>query len=1185
MKNIFSRIILGASIFLFGAAFSSCTEEMVDINDEITLGRCMTPTELVATIKNGEFIEFSWTKSKGATEFLLELYSDEQMTSKVAEKVILADEIPYTWDLDADMVYYARVKAINGEGLIDDSNWAVFDRKLETYAIKSSLNPELVDRTVNSITIKWTADPEVDHIRITPAVNAEEEFTRFEVSAEAATAGQAVVTGLNPSVNYTLTVHFKSADRGKVTAWTRPSIDGATEVSTSEALLQAITDKAAVIKVAYSETPYVIGSAVIGGPIAIYGDATAQGVQPVIQGGLKIGADATKIHLEALTFDGLSSADYPHNLTFDAAATLESITVLNCTLNNYLRGILYENSKAPTVGKIHYNDVVVNNVAGDGGDCFDIRGKANISEIVFENSTLNIGARTYFRIDANAKLESITMKNTTLNNLCFANNGNNNGIFNIRALNAAGAAPTFVLKKNVFLNMQDANNRCCLIAKNSTSVFPTEIADNFYFNCYDRFFIPQKDGSTLKGDDLATAAAEGRTRILVNGSAELTADPCVDSGRDKLNVTDADVLKAGAGDPRWHSVYVEIPEDLTQTVTATGKIWKLTDGQTFKKLADKDMVRDGIRFYVKNTPINFVKTGFEFSGAATVGEDGIPTDGAIGIKVNEPGSIVISVAESTGHSNLTVSLDGKISAAVPAGAEYQKITFANVSGEQMIYIYGCHPSTMTFLQWTSDVQVLDKVLATPVVTMDKTVVDERAKETINLTWNPIDFAGSYNVVVDGVKYSTNETKYEIETSGFSVDEAGADFSIKVTAVPEKDDYTRVESSAAELSFHVNDVPIVDTGAIPGDGTEIADEFVLNWDKLAAAVLSAVPTWNGTSTAEVSGTMTVDNVTYVSGAKVFKYDPAKPRFQYNGVTEYTDGIPTGKYISFKVTKPGTISHYVRHGSSSNYKDGEETTYRYVRILLVDADGNVKELDKFSSPAPDYSAGTTPLMTTKITAEHLAGLTSAPTVYITSETNGVNLRALEWKADPSGIPSDGTEIQNGYVLNWDRLAAAVLAAVPTWNGTSTAEVSGTMTVDNVTYVSGAKVFKYDPAKPRFQYNGVTEYTDGIPTGKYISFKVTKPGTISHYVRHGSSSNYKDGEETTYRYVRILLVDADGNVKELDKFSSPAPDYSAGTTPLMTTKITAEHLAGLTSAPTVYITSETNGVNLRALEWVEE
>lgn len=807
MKRIFSAIV-GAALIAFGAVFTGCTPEEIMIQDEITLGRCLTPTELSAKIINGEIIEFDWTKSKGATDFVLELYSDEAMTTLEETATIPADQVPYKWDLEADMTYYARVKAIDqSENGLKESNWAMFEEGLNTYAIKSSLNPELVDRSVSSITVKWTKDPEVDHIRITPALSAEDgAYTRFDVSADAVAAAQVEVTGLNPSVKYTLAVHFKSAQRGTVAAWTRPSIEGATEVATSEALAQAITDKAAVIKVAYSETPYVLGSVVLGGPVAIYGDATAQGAQPVIQGGLKIGADVTKIHLEAITFEGAQMADYPHNLTFDAAAQVESITVVNCTLNNYLRGIMYENSKAPSVGSIVYNDVVVNNVGGDGGDCFDFRGKATVGSISFTNCTLNGGARTYFRIDANTVLESISVTNSTFNNLCFANNGNNNGIFNIRALNAAGAAPAFVLKKNVFLNMNDENKRCCLIAKNSTSAFPSEIADNFFFNCYDRFFIPQQDGSSLSGDAFTTAATEGRARILVNGSAELTADPCVDSVRDKLNVTDKAVIEAQAGDPRWYAAYVEIPEDLTQGVTATGKEWDLTDGQTFKKLADKDMVRDGIRFFVKNTPINFTKEGFEFSGEATVGADGVPTDGAIGIKVNEPGSIIISVAAATGHSNLTVSLDGKVSAAVAAGAEYQKVTFANVSGEQMIYIYGCHPATMTFLQWTSDVQVLDKVLATPVVKMNKKTVNERAEDEITLTWDAIDYAGSYKVTVDGKAKEVTETTYTFSTAGYSVEEAGGDFAIQVTAVPAKDDYTRVESQPAELSFHVNDVP-------------------------------------------------------------------------------------------------------------------------------------------------------------------------------------------------------------------------------------------------------------------------------------------------------------------------------------------------------------------------------------------
>ena len=806
MKRIFSAIILGVSLIAFGAAFSSCTEEMVDINDEVALGRCLTPTELSAKVINGEFIEFSWTKSKGATEFVLELYSDEAMKQKVESFVIPAAEVPYTADLEADMTYYARVKAVNAEGLIEDSNWANYDRALQTYAIKSSLNPELVDRSESSLTIKWTKDPEVDHIRITPAVGAEEEYTRFDVSSEAQAAAQVEVTGLNPSVNYTLAVHFKSAERGTVSAWTRPSVQSATEVATAEALIQALTDKAPVIKVAYSETPYVIGSVVLGGPVAIYGDATAQGAQPVIQGGLKIGADVTSIHLEAVTFDGAGLADYPHNLTFDAAATVQSITVVNSKLNNYLRGVLYENSKAPKIGSIKYDGVEINNVGGDGGDCFDFRGEATVNSIEFINSTLNTGARTWFRIDAKTVLESIKMTHCTFNNLCFANNGNNNGIFNIRALNSAGAAPAFILTHNVFLNMNDDNKRCCLIAKNSTSAFPTELANNFFYNCYDRFFIPQKDGSSLSGEDLKNAANDGRALILVNGSVELSADPCVDSARDKYNVTSKEVIEANAGDPRWYAAYVEIPEDLTQQVTPTGKIWNLTDGQTFKKMADKDMVRDGIRFYVKNTPVNFTKDGFEFAGEATVGADGIPTDGAIGIKVNEPGSIIISLAEAAGHSNLTVSLDGKVSASVPAGAEYQKVTFANVSGEQMIYIYGCHPATMTFLQWTSDVQVLDKVLATPKVKISKTTVNERAEDQITLTWDAVDYAGSYNVTVDGKKKNVTETTYTFATDGYAVEEAGGDFAIQVTAVPAADDYTRVESQPAELSFHVNDVP-------------------------------------------------------------------------------------------------------------------------------------------------------------------------------------------------------------------------------------------------------------------------------------------------------------------------------------------------------------------------------------------
>ena len=1070
MKRIFSAIILGVSLIAFGAVFSGCTEEMVDINDEIALGRCLTPTELSAKVINGEFIEFSWTKSKGATEFVLELYSDEQMSALVESITIPATDIPYTADLEADMTYYARVKAVNGEGKIADSNWAVFDRALQTYAIKSSLNPELVDRSESSITIKWTKDEEVDHIRVTPAVNADEEYTRFDVDANAVAAAQVEVTGLKPSVNYTLAVHFKSADRGQVSAWTRPTIEGATEVATSEALTQAIADKAAVIKVAYSETPYVIGSVVLGGPVAIYGDATAEGAQPTIQGGLKIGADVTSIHLEALTFDGAGLADYPHNLTFDAAAAVESITVVNCKLNNYLRGVLYENSKGPQVGSIKYDGVEVNNVGGDGGDCFDFRGAATVNSIEFINSTLNTGARTWFRIDAKATLESIKLTHCTFNNLCFANNGNNNGIFNIRAVNAAGEAPVFVLTHNVFLNMNDDNKRCCLIAKNSTSAFPTELSNNFFYNCYDRFFVAQKDGSSLSGDDLKAAADEGRARILVNESYELEADPCVDSARDKYNVTSKEVVEANAGDPRWYAVYVEIPEDLTQDVTATGKIWDLTDGQTFKKMADKDMVRDGIRFFVKSTPINFTKEGFEFTGEAAL-EGGIPVDGAIGIKVNEPGSIIISVAEATGHSNLTVSLDGKVSASVPAGAEYQKVTFANISGEQMIYIYGCHPATMTFLQWTSDIQVLDKVLATPVVKISKTTVNERAEDEITLTWEPVDYAASYNVTVDGKKKNITETTYSFATAAFAVEEEGGDFAIQVTAVPAEDDYTREESAAAELSFHVNDVPVVDTGEIV-DPSAITETYF--------AELNEAGGFAAQKFAEGDGAVTIGKLTFGDKAEL-----DGKRYKHGGASVLgDDGIPTNRYVSFKITRPGTISHKVISGSTS-------ATDRAYAVALVTNVAGAKTVNVLYQEYSPTSSSAEPV-TTEVTADMLAGITEAAVVYIYTLAN-CNTYAVGYDPVPAA-PAKVDKVWDFSAAEWvDAMTGSGIAA-------NTNDSNWDLEVDGLRVVSGGGSIKWNVSGETYYWQPGGAGTDAK---RYFEFTTDVAGKLTVYASNTGSS----------------------------------------------------------------------------------
>ena len=207
MKHIFS-ILTVASLVAFGTAATSCVEEIPEVMDELALGRCLSPSNPVAKVVNGEYVEFSWDKTLGSEAFVLELYSDEAMSGEnLLETFTLSvDEVPYTAHLEADMIYYARVKGTN-EGVYDDSKWTNFEDAIQTYAIKSSVNPEVVARTKNSITITWTLPegepetPEIDHLVVSPAPEGNESG-EVEVTSAALAAGQIEVTGLKSSVKY-----------------------------------------------------------------------------------------------------------------------------------------------------------------------------------------------------------------------------------------------------------------------------------------------------------------------------------------------------------------------------------------------------------------------------------------------------------------------------------------------------------------------------------------------------------------------------------------------------------------------------------------------------------------------------------------------------------------------------------------------------------------------------------------------------------------------------------------------------------------------------------------------------------------------------------------------------------------------------------------------------------------------
>lgn len=1091
-------------------SLTSCQEEPFAPVEDVVFGRVLTPTDLTASVTSaGDVVLFDWNKSKGATDFELEIAKDSTFASKGEVVTVSVDQLPYSHKLVADETYYYRVRGIDSENVLEPSNWAVakdpdtgYMLEIKTYAIKPSVNPVVADRSDKSITLAWTpassSDNEVSHILIeSPGAKSVE----FPVPAESASTG-VEVTGLTPSTMYTLTVYFKSANRGSVLAWTRPSTEGFTSVTDTASFKQAVKDGATKIRVAYSETPYVMGSVNLTGDASIVGESSESGTKPVIAGSFVTSEGISSIRLEDLTLSGAevkANADgtggmslQGHLITISSKCNLADVELVNVNIDTYQKGIYYDNNGAAITGHFLLEGVRVDNIIGSGGDCIDVRNEGSIiPEFVIRNSTFNGGCRTVVRLDAKVQLGKVLIENNTFNNMCYDGSALKIGGSNVQGILAVKSTSVteFDVKNNLFLN-----NNCWLVGSNKDCKIPT-FTQNYYYKCVESFFTSAKeDGSSAKEGMTQAAATANEGLILEN-------DPCTDSMGSIFNVTEPSVIKKNVGDPRWFLPYVEIPEDLTQEVTSAVHTWDFSDTKTFYKGAEKDMVRDGIRFYVKNTPIMF-NGGLEYTGASTL-EENVPVDGAIGIKVNEPGSIVVSTAASElagDHSHLTVSLNGEVSASVPVGAEYQKVTFPNITEESTIYITACDPIAITFLQWTSDVQVLDKVLATPVVSIDKTVVNERADGEITLTWEPVDYAASYNVTIDGKKKNITETTYSFATATFAVEEEGGDFAIQVTAVPAEDDYTREESAAAELSFHVNDVP----------------------EEPGVKVVTYYLTFPTAATADAKYVCENNDGFYVVGEGLV-VDSSTAAFAVTGATqhdkEFTTRLKgsTSKTITITVPNDGVLYLAAR---SSNGSATDRTISLSQNDALILEPTVCKDEDMW---ATDKSK----------TYPYVIANVKAGDITITmAGSGGINLYGIRYDATEGSVAEKVDKVWDFSATEWvDVMTNCGYPAGDKNNTTLDVEVDGL----KVIAAGGSMIWNQSGETYYWQPGGKS---DG--TKRYFEFTTDVAGVLSVY-----SSNTSGSEDLT-RMVTVQVGDAEAESLPGGSPSSSEPtknDFTVG------------------------------------------
>ena len=241
MKKYIKLLAAVATVLSLGLA-TGCYDTFEEVID-ITLGRCLQPLNLSAKVTNGQTVTFNWDVTKDAEEFVLEVYEDEDMKTLAFTETVTPAQVTVTKYMDVDMTYWFRVQAKSEK--TGESKWAVYEKSIKTFAVKSNLYMEVSGRAASSITLSWQADKEVD--RIEYALTGTEDYKVYTLTESEIAAGSANVPGLAPSTEYDMILYFSSANRGQVDVWTMPDPSALVTVTTDAALSQCIADGANIL--------------------------------------------------------------------------------------------------------------------------------------------------------------------------------------------------------------------------------------------------------------------------------------------------------------------------------------------------------------------------------------------------------------------------------------------------------------------------------------------------------------------------------------------------------------------------------------------------------------------------------------------------------------------------------------------------------------------------------------------------------------------------------------------------------------------------------------------------------------------------------------------------------------------------------------------------------------------------
>ena len=885
-------------IALIAIVATSCTQDrMFEEITSVPLKRCLEPMNLSARVdaNSGVATTFRWDVTSDAEEYLLEVL-DAETNEVVISETLAPGQVPFVTELEADGKYTFRVTAKSSK--LQDSKLAAYDDTFKTYAIKDNLFLNVTGKSADAITVAWSNEvadfTDVTHIEVTPTAGGKAKT--FNLTDGDADAAAATLNGLDSSTEYDIVLFFKSASRGAVTAWTSPNPGDLVPVSTTEALIAAMTAGEDVY-VSAAGSPYAVGSVTPAKGFRMLGEFAADGSRPVVAADIVLDAGFTgDLYFENIHFDGTGRDRIVNHKA--SALNIDKISFVNCEITDYNCGIFYSNSNDKlTMGEFLIEGCDIYNIKGSGGDGFDVRVTTEIGKITFRNNTVYNGFRSFFRVDDKdnaVTLGEFLMENNTIKGVAT----NDKGLLYIRC-----PWTKITARKNLFLHQ--IGEKAVLATTNKVENVPTDItaADNYCYNIGEKFFGETKNFT-----------AEQMSATV------LTADPCFNSKGNNFYLANADLQEKKIGAAKWWNSYVEPVEDLTQGFTTAPHNWDLGDATLFAGDLEKSKVRDELLMVGSEARKMNLDGAITFTATADVNKKGVPTDGYIAFKVTGPGSIIIKVEDPEAVSSQIVIATGDVDGAAatvkggvsanPQG-EAQKIILADIAEETMVYLYPTGSAKITALSWTPDMAGVNTALAAPKATIDVNKVTEGDETPLTVTWNEVENAASYTVTFNKKKTTLKEFSFEIPAETVMALEPGV-YTVTVVANPADTDPYNTVSEEASVAFAVM--------AKAADPTPEPEVKTIVWDftEEYSADFNVADTktykYDAGSVAEVAAADETEVLYFSPNGKAIKYAGKTSTADSKAYKPITYGGGAA-YAFFRTDKAGTLKVTATQGKTA------------------------------------------------------------------------------------------------------------------------------------------------------------------------------------------------------------------------------------------------------------------------------